>query len=155
MSDHPTDTPLMEASSTDAHKDTPRGRVIPVILILVPALLLVVFQIMARPDPEYWLSQQTKGFSRSDAFDGVTNILPVFSTLFGITSLFGAFCIARQHAQYLIPLSVGPILAGMVYLIMHGVTDPAWFTLLALLTIGMLVGSPVTVVWMTVIKKAT
>ena len=102
---------------------------------------------IANPDLETWLADQTKGFARPDAFDGVTRISPLFAALFGVTSLLAAFLVVSRKSQYLLPLAAGPLLTSLVYLVTHGVTDPSWWSLLALLGIGMLVGSPVTAAW--------
>ena len=67
--------------------------------------------------------------------------------------LFTAFFILSRKFNFLIPLAAGPALATFTYLIMHGITDPAWFTWLALLTNGMLVGSPVTAIRAAVTRK--
>lgn len=130
-----------------------RGRVVTAILMLAPAVAIAAFPLIAQPDPGYWLSQQSKGYARGDAFDGVTTIMPLFTTFFGGTSVLAGFFIFSRRSHFLIPFAAGPSLATFAYLIMHGITDPAWFTLLALLTIGMLVGSPVTAIWAAVTRK--
>jgi len=122
-------------------------------LTLFPALAFCGFQLFAAPDLETWLAAEFRGFARPDAFEGVADIAPLFAVLFGVTSLLAAGLVVSRKASYLLTLAAGPLLAGLVYLVMHGVTDPAWFTLLALLVIGMLVGSPVTAVYVAVTAK--
>jgi hypothetical protein len=132
-----------------------RWRIVAAILTLTPALLVAGIQLIAQPDPEYWLSQQAKGYARGDAFDGVSQIMPLFTVFFVGTSVLAAFFILSRKSNFLTPLAAGPSIATFVYLIMHGITDPSWFTLLLLLTIGMLVGSPVTAIWAAVTRNST
>ena len=108
--------------------------------MLLPAIMFCTSLYIVTPDLETWLATQTRGFARLDAFDGVTRISPSFAGLFGITSLFAAYLVVLHKSQFLVALAAGPLLAALVYLIDHGVADPAWFTLLPLLSIGMLVG---------------
>ena len=128
-------------------------RIIVLLLVLIPAVLLGCFQFVAQPDPGYWLSQHTIGQTRRDAFDGVTSSLPLTASLFHGTSFLAALLIWSRHSKFLVPLAVGPMLAVFGYLMTHGISDPAWHTLLGLLTIGMIVGSPVTLVWWAVTQK--
>ena len=154
-SHHSQETALSGGEKKLAKLKTGGGaRLIFAMLMLTPALMLGAIQILTRSDPETWLSQHAKGYARRDAFNGVTNIMPLFSVLFAGTSLLAAFCVCRQLPQFLISLTAGPMLASLVYLIIHGFSDPAWFTLLALLTIGMLVGSSVTAVWVMLRERA-
>jgi hypothetical protein len=113
-------------------------------LTMLPALTFCGFWLFATPDLETWLAARLNGLARPDAFDGVADIAPLFAVLFAITSLLAACLVVSRKASYLLLLAAGPLLAGLVYVVTHGVTDPAWFTLLALLSIGMLLSSPVT-----------
>jgi hypothetical protein len=129
------------------------GRIIFTLLTLSPALAFCGFQLFAAPDLETWLASRFNGFARPDAFDGVADIAPLFAVVFAVTSLLAACLVAFHRTPYLSTLAAGPLLAGLVYVVMHSVNDPAWFTLLALLTIGMLVGAPVTAVHLAVTAK--
>lgn len=129
-----------------AHKHSPI-RIIVASLTLLPAIIFIGLQLIVNPDLETWLEDQTKGLARPDAFDGVAKISPLFAAVFGVTSLFAAFLVVSRRSQYLIPLSAGPLLTAFVYLAAYGVTDPHWWSLLALLGLGMLVASPVTATW--------
>ncbi len=128
-------------------------RFIIALLTLFPALAFCGLQLFATPDLETWLAAEFHGIARPDAFEGVADIAPLFAVLFGVISLLAAGLVVSRKASCLLMLAAGPLLAGLVYLVMHGVTDPAWFTLLALLVIGMLVGSPVTAVYVAVRAK--
>ncbi|MAG93815.1 MAG: hypothetical protein CMJ48_08715 [Planctomycetaceae bacterium] len=120
---------------------------------LLPTIMLCGLQLVATSDLETWLATHTRGTSRADAFDSITRISTTFTALLGITSLFAAWLVVSHRSQYLLGLAVGPCCAILTYLISYGTSDPAWFTLLALLSIGMLVGSPVTGVWMRVCER--
>lgn len=126
---------------------TPRRspvRIIVALMTLFPALTFCGFCFFATPDLESWLSARFDGVARPDGFDGVNKITTLFSVSFTGTSFFAACLILCRKLRYVLALAAGPVLAGLGYLVMHGVTDPAWFTLLALLSIGMLLSSPVT-----------
>jgi hypothetical protein len=129
------------------------GRIIIAILTLSPALAIGGFQLFAKLDLESMLAIRFQGVARPDAFDGVADIAPLFVVMFAVNSLLAACLVAFHKTPYLWTLAAGPLLAGLVYVVMHGVTDPAWFTLLALLTIGMLVGAPVTAVQLAATAK--
>ena len=104
-------------------------------------------QLTASPDLETWLAIQTHGFARPDAFDHVTAISYYFIVLFGITSLLAAYLVVAGKSQFLLPLGAGPLLTTLVYLASYGITDPSWYSVLALLGVGMLVSTPITVAW--------
>lgn len=122
-------------------------RVIVAVLTLVPAVTCLALQLSLTPDVELWLANHTRGFARPDAFDGVARIAPLFTGFFGFTSLLAAYLILSHRAQNVVFLAVGPCLGGLVYLAIYGVTDPAWFTLLALMSVGMLAATLVTLAW--------
>ena len=125
----------------------PASRFVLALLVLLPAIVVVGFQLAARPDPETWLASHAEGFARPDAFDGVTRISPLFATCLGCTCVVAVYFVLSGRLQFLLPLAAGPLLASLVYLADYGLADPSWFTLLVLLTIGMLVSSPVAGIW--------
>jgi hypothetical protein len=119
------------------------------VLMLVPTAAVVGFHVVVGADLQAWLKDRAGGLARPDAFDGVNAIWPRFSTLLGITSLLAAYLVVSHKSRSLVVLAIGPCLATVAYLAANGITDPEWFTLLALLSIGMLVSSIVTV-WATI-----
>ncbi|MHB8974639.1 MAG: hypothetical protein ACYC4N_29775 [Pirellulaceae bacterium] len=122
-------------------------RIIVASLMLVPAVMFGGLQLIARPDLETWLATQAQGFARPDAFDHVTAISYYFIVLFGITSLLAAYLVVAVKSQFLLPLAAGPLLTTLVYLASYDIADPSWYSLLALLGVGMLVSTPITVAW--------
>lgn len=84
---------------------------------------------------------------RVDGKQVTTDKVYYFTPLFGIWSLFAAYLIVSRKAQFLFVLAVGPLLTLLVYLAEYGTVDPSWYSLLALLGIGMLVSSVVTALW--------
>lgn len=132
--------------STIARECSP-GRILSAALTFLPLVLMGTLQYVAKPDLEIWLAIQTKGFSRQDAFNGVNGISTTFTVLLAVTSVLAMLLIVFHKSKFLLSLASGPMLAGLAYLVGYGFTDPAWFTLLALLSIGMLVSAPVTTAW--------
>lgn len=122
-------------------------RLVVALLMLLPVIMFGGLQLVARPDLETWLANQTQGYARQDAFDHVTTISYYFTTIFAFTSLIAAYLVVSVRSQFLIPLAIGPLLSTLVYLAEYGASDPSWYSLLALLGIGMLVSSLVTTVW--------
>lgn len=115
------------------------SRIIVALLMLLPAIMFGGLQLIARPDLEAWLAVQAQGFARPDAIFHVTAISYYFIVLFGITSLLAAYLVVAGKSQFLVPLAAGPSLTTLVYLASNGITNPDWYSLLALLGVGMLV----------------
>ena len=122
-------------------------RLVVALLMLLPVTMFGGLQLVAKPDLETWLAHQTQGYARQDAFDHVTAISYYFTPIFAFTSLIAAYLVVSIRSQFLIPLVIGPLLSSLVYLADYGTSDPNWYSLLALLGIGMLVSSLVTTVW--------
>ena len=119
---------------TRTHKRAP-VRIIAALLTLLPAIMFGGLQLVATPDLEAWL---TKIESHT--------YLPCCSASHQCSPRI----VLSHKSRYLLPLATGPLLGLLLYLGGYGVTDPAWFTLLALLSIGMLVGTVVTVTWIVI-----
>ena len=121
------------------------ARIVTAVLILLPVIAFSVLLLIAVPDLETWLKIKTEGFSRHDAFKGLTGVAPVFAFVLGATSLVAAYFVITHKSQYLLPMSAGPLFGIFSYLPVNGLTDPEWCALVALLTIGMMVATPVTI----------
>lgn len=122
-------------------------RIVAAIVTLIPPVVLSVLLLIASPDLETWLTHQTGEFFRKDAFESVNEASPVFAVTLAFTSFFAMYLVLAHRSAFLLPLAAGPLLAAIVYLATYGITDPAWFTLFALMSIGMLVATPVTFMW--------
>jgi len=122
-------------------------RLIVTIFILLPAVFLAGLQFLMTVDAEMWLAEYFHGFARPDAFSGVNRILRFFVALFCATSILAAYFVTIRRSEFLILLATAPSLATLVYVTGHGIADPSWFQLLALLSIGMLVGVLITSLW--------
>ncbi len=115
------------------------------LMVLLPAVGFHCLLSVAQPDLKTWLSVQTEGYSRPDAFDGVNRVSETFSVLFDVFSILTALLIIFRRYQQVLLMIIGPVLTTLCYLAGNGFHDPAWMSLLALLSIGMLVSSVVVV----------
>jgi hypothetical protein len=124
-------------------------RIVIAVMTLLPSISFSVLHLIALSDSdlETWLKRQTGGFFRKDAFEGLIHVSPLFAVTLAVTSLLAMHYILSHRSRFLLPLLAGPALAAVVYLVDHGLTDPSWYALLALMSIGMLAGTPVTFVW--------
>lgn len=138
-----------------ARRDRPRLRIILSVLILLPAFLFGALQVVAAPDLETWLIERTQGAFRNDAFDHVNRIAPLFSAALILASALACSLVALKQFRFLLPLASGPLLALAVYLLTNGLTDPAWFSLLAILTVFLVVSSSVTLIYALVSRIVT
>ena len=89
-------------------------RLVFAILILLPAGFLAGLQFLMSLDAELWLAEYFRGFSRRDAFSSVNSILPLFVTLFCVTSVLAAYFVSVSRSGFLTPLTVAPVLAALV-----------------------------------------
>ena len=140
--------------STIAH-DYSLRRVLGGSLALLPVATFSSLQYFAKPDLEIWLSNQTKGFCRPGAFHDLHHVLVVFMMAFAVTSVLAMLLILFRKSPFLLPLAAGPLIGVATYLVSYGLTDPAWFALLAITSIGMIVSAPVTVVWLWLNRSST
>lgn len=99
---------------------------------------------IARPDVGTWLRAQTDGYFFPDAFEFVSRSLPILAVFLTVTSLFAAVLVLCGRWQYLLVLAAGPLIGILAYVIGYGFSDPAWHSFLLLWSLGMFVGTPVT-----------
>ena len=116
------------------------------LLFAAPTLAFVALQCFAVPDVEAFLSKTFRGGSMPDAFNHLNKALPIFTILLFLQSLLAYSLVMSSKLDLLIPLATGPVLGGLIYLLVEGLSDPNWAELFAILTIGMLVSISVTVI---------
>ncbi len=131
------------------------SRILFAFLVLLPAVLFGGLQLIASPDLEIWLTERTRGTSRPDAFEHVNRIAPLFSSALGCASILACSLVLLKRTRFLLPLASGPLMAVTIYLASFGLIDPAWFSLLAILTVFLMVSSSVTLVYAVVSRNGT
>ena len=116
------------------------------LLFAAPTLAFLALQCFAHWEVEAFLSGAFRGQSMPDAFNHLNNALPIFTIFLFLQSLLAYSLMMSSKLEFLIPLATGPVLGGLCYLLVDGVSDPNWCELFAMLTIGMLVSIPVTLI---------
>ena len=85
---------------------------------------------------------------RADAFHGLNDIAGEFWVLHTLLCSIAAVLIFRRRFDALTVLLIGPSLSAILLAFEEDWTDPAWFTIIAVLCIGYLVGIPFTLAWL-------
>jgi hypothetical protein len=84
------------------------------------------------------------------------NDLVVQFTLVAATWLFAGLCIAVSgRFKQLAAMVTGPAVAGVILAISQDWGDPAWFTIGAVVMIGLLVGTIVASAWLFLERRPT
>ena len=109
-------------------------------------MAFLALQCLAHWDVESFLKDKFRGQSMPDAFNDLNNALPIFTIFLFLQSLLAYSLMRSSKLEFLIPLAAGPVLGGLCYLLRDGVSDPNWCELFTILTIGMLVSIPVTLI---------
>ncbi len=93
--------------------------------------------------------------ARADAFDSVNRLARAPFTVLSLcwVAFGGVFAILRQYKP-LIALICGPLIAAAMITPFVEFSDPAWFSICAVILIGCFVGLVVSVVWCVVIAFA-
>lgn len=135
-----------------AQKDTRRRglRAAAAAAMLMPAIVVAAAQVLMKPDPELWLSNHYRGIARPDAFDSLTRIAPIFCVSTGVLFGLAAALVLIRRTPYLIPLFSGPVLTVVACIAVEDLSDPAWFTVLAVFSIGVFAGSVITMAWLAI-----
>jgi hypothetical protein len=108
-----------------------------------------------KPNIERFLSLRWPGNPMPDAFKGLNGAIPLFM-VFVTASLLLAARICRTHQIVLfIPLMFGPLACFVGWYLTENFSDPSWFDLFALTTIGMLVSCSVTALLSIATNKTT
>lgn len=107
-------------------------------------LVLTVFLWRSNGNPQAWLCDKFGPYSRSDAFDGVNQIIGLFWRLHIALTVIAGMALFRRRYDVLTILLIGPSLAAILVGFEEDWSDPAWFTITGLLCLGYLAGIPVT-----------
>lgn len=123
--------------------------------LAIVAALFTVFLFALKPDIEQYLKQNVPGNPMPDAFNGLNGSIPIFMLLVTATlQLVTRLNRKRQNLLFL-PLLFGPFVCSVGWYLTEDLSDPNWFHLFAITTIGMLVSSVVTALLSLVEKKTT
>jgi hypothetical protein len=86
--------------------------------------------------PEASLRVMFGRYSRPDAFSSVDRIAGLSCILHTLLCALAVIAVSRRRFDVVTVLCIGPSLALLVYVIADGISDPAWYTFLALCSIG-------------------
>lgn len=112
-------------------------------VLALPWLGLSGLFVVARGDPEAFLQTHLSPHSRADAFENISGILGLFWSVQSILLLLAMGAIRVRRSDVLIVLLIGPIIALALDLLFEQWSDPNWHDIVAIGTIGWMVGSVV------------
>lgn len=111
------------------------------LLIFGGWLALSALSVHSGPNVERGLRALFGRYSRVDAFDGVNGIVGAFWCLHSVLSLIAAAALYRRRFDVLTVLLIGPALAALLLAFEEDWSDPAWFTIVGVTSIGEIVSS--------------
>ncbi len=112
--------------------------------LTITAAIVSFGLILLRPDIERYLKQYMPGQHMPDAFHGLNGTMTVFMLLVTATLLLAIRIETKRKTALLLPLLFGPIACLVGWCLTENFSDPNWFHLFALTTLGMLVSCVVT-----------
>ena len=107
----------------------------------------------AKPDIEAYLKQNVPWTSMPDAFNGLNNSIPINLLFVTGTLLLLARITRKRQYVLLLPLLFGPTSCLVGWYLTENMSDPNWFHLFAITTIGMFVSCAVTALLSIVSRK--
>ena len=99
--------------------------------------------IVARGDPETFLRTTLRGYSRPDAFRFLNGILVLFWLVHSPLVLIATAAARFRRSDVLTVLLIGPAISLVISLLGEKWSDPNWFDVVAVCTIGWLAGTVV------------
>jgi hypothetical protein len=108
---------------------------------------LTVLLLASRGQPEAFLIKKFGRFSRDDAFEHLNGIAVIAWPVFSILVLIAMATTRYRRPVALAVLMIGPVIAASIVLIDQRWADPNWFEIVAVCSIGSLVGSIVVIVY--------
>jgi len=117
-------------------------RLIQGLALLASLLSLILFAL--RPDIEKVLKRNVPSNPMPDAFNGLNDSIPIFMVFLAGTLFLIARINRKRQYLLLLPLLFGPTSCIAGWCLTENLSDPNWFHLFALTTIGMLVSCTVT-----------
>lgn len=102
---------------------------------------------VSSPDVESGLIRVFGRRRPGDAFDGVNRIYQFFIVMVLTWVALFVFLYIERKRNALIVLCIGPVLGLLLLAVITDLSDPAWFTNLAVLTISLMVGCGFTVMY--------
>jgi hypothetical protein len=104
-------------------------------------LCLSGFLVVARGNPEAFLVRTVGRFARDDAFENLNGVLNHFWLLHSSLFLIAILAAWHRRTDVLIVLMIGPVIASALALVAQPWSDPNWFQIVAICSIGWLVGT--------------
>jgi len=111
--------------------------------LTLPWLGLTVLLLVARGDPEALLRRAFVGRARTDAFEHLNGVSTSFWIAHTCLAAVGIAAARSRRAHVLQVLLIGPLMAAAICLIGQDWSDPNWFVVVAVCTIGWLVSTAV------------
>jgi hypothetical protein len=106
-------------------------------------LVLSGLLVVARGDPEALLRSTSGRFSSADRFEHINGISGPFWLVHSALVLIAVAAARHRRSDVLAVLLIGPVIALFIGLLGQAWSDPDWFVVLAVCTIGWLVGTVV------------
>ena len=97
--------------------------------------------LFVRGDLEAFLRSTFGRFSRADAFEHVNDIAGTFWLMHSLLVLIAVAAARHRRPDVLAVLIIGPVIALSIGLLRQAWSDPNWFVIVAVCTIGWLVGA--------------
>jgi hypothetical protein len=117
--------------------------------IAVPVALVVLWLglsgllVVARGDPEAWLRATFGRYGRADAFEHLNGVSFLFWLVHSSLVLTAIVAARYRRSDVLAVLLIGPVIGLAIGLLGQTWSDPNWFIVVAVCTIGWLVGTVV------------
>ncbi len=118
------------------------------------AALFSVYLYTQRPDIEQYSKLYFPGNPKPDAFNGLNKAIPLLMVMITVSLLLAARINGRRQFVLYLPLSFGPSACLVGWYVTEDLSDPNWFDLTALATIGMLVSCAITTLLSFAIKQS-
>jgi hypothetical protein len=97
--------------------------------------------VVSRGDPEAFLRTTFARSSRADTFEHLNGVLVPFWLLHSLLVLIAVAAARHRRSDVLTVLLIGPVIALAISLPGQAWSDPEWFVIVAVCTIGWLVGT--------------
>lgn len=105
--------------------------------------------------PERALQAIFGRYSRYDAFEFIDGIAGPFCIVHSILSVVATLAVACRRFDVFTIVWIGPLLALLCYVVADGISDPAWFTIVGMCSIGEIVSAVVSLGYWAIKRRGT